>query len=79
MTLIPECWSGVCAEIPPEGFVIRFFRGIPKSCRSPRYWWLVLRPEEIEVCLKAPSTSSLRLILILLRRSGSATADCKPR
>lgn len=43
------------AEIPPQGFVIRFdFRGIPKSCRSPRYWWLVLRLEEIEVCLKAP-------------------------
>ena len=43
------------AEIPPQGFVIRFdFRGIPKSCHSPRYWWLVLRPEEIEVCLKAP-------------------------
>jgi DNA-binding HxlR family transcriptional regulator len=43
------------AEIPAQGFVIRFdFRGIPKSNRSPRYWWLVLRPEDIEVCLKAP-------------------------
>src|SRR5262249_5419284 len=27
----------------------------PKSCHSPRYWWLVLRPEDIEVCLKAPA------------------------
>jgi DNA-binding HxlR family transcriptional regulator len=44
------------AEIPAHGFVIRFdFRGIPKSNRSPRYWWLVLRPDDIEVCLKAPS------------------------
>ena len=44
------------AEIPEEGFVIRLdFRGIPKSNRSPRYWWLVLRPEDIEVCLKAPA------------------------
>jgi DNA-binding HxlR family transcriptional regulator len=44
------------AEIPAQGFVIRFdFRGIPKSNRSPRYWWLVLRPDDIEVCLKAPS------------------------
>jgi DNA-binding HxlR family transcriptional regulator len=44
------------AEIPVQGFVIRFdFRGIPKSNRCPRYWWLVLRPEDIEVCLKAPS------------------------
>jgi len=44
------------AEIPEQGFVIRLdFRGIPKSNRSPRYWWLVLRPEDIEVCLKAPA------------------------
>jgi hypothetical protein len=43
------------AEIPAQGFVIRLdFRGIPKSNRSPRYWWLVLRPDDIEVCLKAP-------------------------
>jgi DNA-binding HxlR family transcriptional regulator len=43
-------------EIPAQGFVIRFdFRNIPKANRSPRYWWLVLRPEDIEVCLKAPS------------------------
>ena len=44
------------AEIPAEGFVIRFdFRGIPKGNRSPRYWWLVLRPDDIEVCLKPPA------------------------
>ena len=44
------------AEIPAPGFVIRFdFRGIPKANRSPRYWWLVLRVDDIEVCLKAPS------------------------
>jgi DNA-binding HxlR family transcriptional regulator len=44
------------AEIPARGFVIRFdFRGIPKGNRSPRYWWLVLRPDDIEVCLKPPS------------------------
>src|SRR5207302_1146399 len=43
------------AEIPAPGFLIRFdFRGIPKSNRSPRYWWLVLRPEDVEVCLKPP-------------------------
>jgi len=43
------------AEIPVQGFVIRFdFRGIPKSNRTPRYWWLVLRTDDIEVCLKAP-------------------------
>ena len=31
------------------------FRGIPKSNRCPRYWWLILRPDDIEVCLKPPS------------------------
>jgi DNA-binding HxlR family transcriptional regulator len=44
------------AQIPTQGFVIRFdFRGIPKFNRSPRYWWLVMRPDDIEVCLKAPA------------------------
>jgi hypothetical protein len=44
------------AEIPAQGFIIRLeFRGIPKGNRSPRYWWLVMRPDDIEVCLKAPS------------------------
>lgn len=44
------------AEIPPQGLIIRFdFRGLPKSNRSPRRWWLVLRPDDIEVCLKAPA------------------------
>jgi hypothetical protein len=43
------------AEIPVRGFVIRFvFRGIPNRNRSPHYWWLVLRPDDIEVCLKPP-------------------------
>jgi DNA-binding HxlR family transcriptional regulator len=44
------------AGIPANGFVIRFdFRGLPQSNRSPRYWWLVLRRDDIEVCLKAPA------------------------
>jgi hypothetical protein len=44
------------AQIPAQGFVIRLdFRGLPKSNRSPRYWWLVMRPDDIEVCLKAPA------------------------
>jgi hypothetical protein len=48
------------AEIPAEGFVIRFdFRGIPKGNRSPRYWWLVLRPDDIEVCLKPPASRAV--------------------
>jgi DNA-binding HxlR family transcriptional regulator len=44
------------ALIPAEGFVIRFdFRGMPKSNRCPRYWWLVMRSDDIDVCLKAPN------------------------
>jgi len=47
------------AEIPVQGFVIRFdFRGLAKSNRRPRYWWLVLRPGDIEVCLKAPARNT---------------------
>jgi DNA-binding HxlR family transcriptional regulator len=52
------------AEIPAQGFVIRFdFRGIPKSNRSPRYWWLVLRPDDIEVCLKAPPGRDVDIVI----------------
>jgi DNA-binding HxlR family transcriptional regulator len=52
------------AEIPAQGFVIRFdFRGLPKSCRSPRYWWLVLRFDDIEVCLKAPPGREVDVVI----------------
>jgi DNA-binding HxlR family transcriptional regulator len=44
------------ADIPRREFVLRFdFRGIPKGNRSLRHWWLLMRPDEIEVCLKDPS------------------------
>ena len=52
------------AEIPAQGFIIRFdFRGIPKSNRSPRQWWLVLRPDDIEVCLKAPPDRDVDIVI----------------
>jgi DNA-binding HxlR family transcriptional regulator len=52
------------AEIPAQGLVLRFdLRGIPKSNRSPRYWWLVLRPEDIEVCLKAPPGKDVDVVI----------------
>ena len=42
-------------DIPAQEFVLRFdFRGIPKGSRNPRHWWLLIRQEEIEVCLKDP-------------------------
>jgi putative sterol carrier protein len=30
------------------------FRGIPRGSRNPRHWWLLIRQDEIEVCLKDP-------------------------
>lgn len=43
------------AELPARRFVIRFeFSGVPKRQRNRRYWWLVLQPDDIEVCLKDP-------------------------
>jgi DNA-binding HxlR family transcriptional regulator len=42
-------------HIPAREFVVRFdFRGIPKGGRNPRHWWLLIRQDEIEVCLKDP-------------------------
>jgi DNA-binding HxlR family transcriptional regulator len=51
-------------EIPEQGFVIRLdFHGIPKSNRSPRYWWLVLRKDDVEVCLKAPPDQDVDVVI----------------
>jgi DNA-binding HxlR family transcriptional regulator len=42
-------------DIPAREFVLRFdFSGIPKGSRNPRHWWLLIRQDEIEVCLKDP-------------------------
>jgi DNA-binding HxlR family transcriptional regulator len=42
-------------DIPAREFVVRFdFRGIPKGSRNPRRWWLLIRQDEIEVCMKDP-------------------------
>jgi DNA-binding HxlR family transcriptional regulator len=43
------------ADVPAQEFVLHFdFRGIPKGSRNPRHWWLLIRQEEIEVCLRDP-------------------------
>lgn len=43
------------ADIPPRGLVIRFeFKGMPLANRNLRYWWLLLQPEDIEVCVRDP-------------------------
>lgn len=41
--------------LPPERLVIQFeFSGLAEAFRNARYWWLVLRRPEIDVCLKNP-------------------------
>jgi DNA-binding HxlR family transcriptional regulator len=45
-------------DITAQEFVLRFdFRGIPRGSRTPRHWWLLIRLDEIEVCLKDPEQS----------------------
>jgi len=52
------------AVVPAQGFIIRLdFRGIPKGNRSPRYWWLVKRPDDIEVCLKPPPGRDVDIVI----------------
>ena len=42
-------------ELPDHDVVLRFeFRGIPKAHAARRYWWMILRPDDVEVCLKDP-------------------------
>ncbi|HEU4524573.1 MAG TPA: helix-turn-helix domain-containing protein [Gemmatimonadales bacterium] len=41
--------------LPPGRVVVRFeFRGVPATIRCPRYWWLVLEPGQVDLCLKDP-------------------------
>jgi DNA-binding HxlR family transcriptional regulator len=41
--------------LPPQRVVVRFdFRGVPSTQRAPRTWWLVLKQQEIDLCLKEP-------------------------
>jgi len=43
------------AELPSREIVLRLeFRGIPRAFAARRYWWMILRPSDVEVCLKDP-------------------------
>lgn len=45
----------IADHIPVTGLVLRFdFRGIPKGNTSPRRFWMILRRDDIEICLKNP-------------------------
>ena len=42
-------------ELPDRDLVLRFeFRGLPRAHAARRYWWMILRPADVEVCLKDP-------------------------
>jgi len=42
-------------ELPDHEIVLRLeFRGIPRAFAARRYWWMILRSDDVEVCLKDP-------------------------
>ena len=42
-------------ELPDRDLVLRFeFRGLPRAHAARRYWWMILRSADVEVCLKDP-------------------------
>lgn len=42
-------------ELPERDIVLRIdFRGLPKAHAARRYWWLILRPDDVEVCFRDP-------------------------
>lgn len=42
-------------ELPERRLVLRIeLYGLPKAHAMRRYWWMVLRPDDVEVCLKDP-------------------------
>ena len=42
-------------EMPEQEIVLRLeFRGIPRAYATRRYWWMILRQSDVEVCLKDP-------------------------
>lgn len=43
------------SELPEREIVLRLeFRGIPRAYAAQRYWWMILRRTDVEVCLKDP-------------------------
>lgn len=43
------------SDLPDCKIVLRFdFRGIPRAHAARRYWWMILRSDDVEVCLKDP-------------------------
>jgi DNA-binding HxlR family transcriptional regulator len=70
-------------ELPKRRLVLRIeLHGLPKAKAARRYWWMVLRPDDVEVCLKEPiepvdvviSADAETFIRVWLGRAGLAQA-----
>lgn len=73
----------VQSELPDHDIVLRFdFRGIPRAHAARRYWWMILRQSDVEVCLKDPgaevdvvmSADLEAFVLVWMGRRGLADA-----
>lgn len=43
------------SELPDHDIVLRLeFRGLPRIHAARRYWWMIVRKTDVEVCLKNP-------------------------
>jgi len=43
------------SQMPDHEIVLRLeFRGLPRAFAARRYWWMILRPDDVEVCFKDP-------------------------
>ncbi len=51
-------------DLPERETVLRLeFRGVPKAHATRRYWWIILRPDEVEVCFKAPEAKDVDIVI----------------
>ena len=71
------------SQLPDRDIVLRLeFRGIPRAFAARRYWWMIVRPTDVEVCLKDPGlevdvvlTAELEaFVRVWLGRAGLADA-----
>jgi len=51
-------------QLPDREIVLRLeFRGVPKAHAARRYWWIILRPDDVEVCFKAPDAKEVDVVI----------------
>ena len=51
-------------ELPDHDIVVRLeFRGVPKAHAARRYWWIILSPDDVEVCFKAPDGREVDVVI----------------